>query len=434
MNGADSVLEVVQKYYNGSIVLVLAGIFAIMYFGRTAKEKKAYMIALCICLCLLFNDISYWLIKKIGEEDTYYRFLWIMPCLILCGLLAMEVFEKLQSKYQKIMMIVVCAVVFFLYGSDNVGKFFKLPENIYQIPQRIVDICDIIEADRPEGKSVVVFAEDGVLDGAREYNANINGVVEGDVEYLEIMMDANDSNMMGTLLKVIIKLAKIDYIVVANEDNAFRAAMMSAGCTVVGDTGEYMILNTHLQEIIEIFERFDAHEFPAEIETYYDENVYVGTGGVYEFVYYPDNHIALVDNETGKNTHLLTEDVEYQQVEYDDFIICAINTDDDFIESVTVEKIKQVSVGEKKVILLVTNPIYQEGIVKQEGAMLFGEELTAGETNATELVELVTAEENSIVAVFSCGMVEYSKRMLNENVWQCVCEADNNLGTVIRIK
>ena len=52
------------------------------------------------------------------------------------------------------------------------------------MPQNTVDVCDIIEKDRQEKSPVTVLADNSIMYGIREYNANIQKVMEGDDGYL----------------------------------------------------------------------------------------------------------------------------------------------------------------------------------------------------------------------------------------------------------
>ena len=46
------------------------------------------------------------------------------------------------------------------------------------MPQNTVDVCDIIEKDRQEKSPVTVLADNSIMYGIREYNANIQKVME----------------------------------------------------------------------------------------------------------------------------------------------------------------------------------------------------------------------------------------------------------------
>ena len=67
--------------------------------------------------------------------------------------------------------------------------------------------------------------------------------------------------------------------------------------------------------------------FQSDISTYYDEDVDIPevTEDGREYVYYPDNHVALVDRETQEYTHYFQQDKEFQMVEEKEYILCAVD-------------------------------------------------------------------------------------------------------------
>lgn len=432
MNGAANILEILQRYYEDSIVTVLAVMCIIWYLLRAEKEKRRFVYGALLCLALLLNDAAYFLIQKLGEAETYYRFLWVVPVIVLAAGLLIEAEEKLQNRGKKLLLCMIGMLVLWMYGGNYLERFFKLPENVYQIPQRIIDICDIIDTERTPEESVVVLSEEAALYGVREYNAYILEPVAGDTATLLKMMKSDNSNLSGVFLKATIKAAQLNYIVVNNKYPAFCAALEHSGCTAVGKTEEYTVFNTNLEQALELFKRLDSNSLHTEISIGELEDVDAGLEEAYEFVYYPDNHISYYDEEIQENVHLLNDEAEFQTAAFGELVLCAIDTKSNQISEDTIKQLRQLLSSEKKVLLFLSNPIYQEGIVKTGESVLFGETITEADKHTSELITLIK-ESNTVVSVYACGEA-YSKYLLNDHLLQCVCVTDSSLGAFISVR
>ena len=317
-------------------------------------------------------------------------------------------------------------------------QFFQFPENIYQMPQNMVDVCDIIEKDRQEKSPVTVLADNSIMYGIREYNANIQKVMEGDDGYLWNMLESNNCDVSGFLGKVIISQANIDYIVIPKGNNASAAMLMSAGSSYIGNSQDYAVYRTNYDVIAQtVYDKYYSGAFQSDISTYYDEDVDIPevTDGGREYVYYPDNHVAFVDRETQEYTHYFQQNKEIQMVEENEYILCAVDDSKGTVSKDTLEKMQKITDSGKEIILFLKKPIYQENIQAENRKEMLGENSNHTDAVTEAFIDLIKAENSHIAAVFSMGIGEYNKHMLNDKIWQCICGTeDNNQGTVIRIR
>ncbi len=93
---------------------------------------------------------------------------------------------------------------------------FRLPENIYQMPEDQIQIADLID-EVTDGERVNVYAEDSLLYGIREYNANICLVTEGERGYLYHIITEDDPNASGNLMLEYWSMPKL--IILRSEKN-----------------------------------------------------------------------------------------------------------------------------------------------------------------------------------------------------------------------
>ena len=431
MDGVNRVWKVVQQYNGQSIIPI------IILIGREKKNTN-YLIVYLGVLLLTFNEVTYYLIRKLGEGMTYYRFLWMIPMVIISAYVIMKLFEMIDSRKRKVFAAGICALCFAMTSGISMQQFFQFPENIYQMPQNTVDVCDIIEKDRQEKSPVTVLADNSIMYGIREYNANIQKVMEGDDGYLWNMLESNNCDVSGFLGKVIISQANIDYIVIPKGNNASAAMLMSAGSSYIGNSQDYAVYRTNYDVIAQtVYDKYYSGAFQSDISTYYDEDVDIPevTDGGREYVYYPDNHVAFVDRETQEYTHYFQQNKEIQMVEENEYILCAVDDSKGTVSKDTLEKMQKITDSGKEIILFLKKPIYQENIQAENREEMLGENSNHTDAVTEAFIDLVKAENSHIAAVFSMGIGEYNKHMLNDKIWQCICGTeDNNQGTVIRIR
>ena len=433
MDGVNRVWKVVQQY-NGQSIIPIIILIGILFLVVREKKNTNYLIVYLGVLLLTFNEVTYYLIRKLGEGMTYYRFLWMIPMVIISAYVIMKLFEMIDSRKRKVFAAGICALCFAMTSGISMQQFFQFPENIYQMPQNTVDVCDIIEKDRQEKSPVTVLADNSIMYGIREYNANIQKVMEGDDGYLWNMLESNNCDVSGFLGKVIISQANIDYIVIPKGNNASAAMLMSAGSSYIGNSQDYAVYRTNYDVIAQtVYDKYYSGAFQSDISTYYDEDEV--TDGGREYVYYPDNHVAFVDRETQEYTHYFQQNKEIQMVEENEYILCAVDDSKGTVSKDTMEKMQKITDSGKEIILFLKKPIYQENIQAENREEMLGENSNHTDAVTEAFIDLVKAENSHIAAVFSMGIGEYNKHMLNDKIWQCICGTeDNNQGTVIRIR
>ena len=437
MDGVNRVWKVVQQY-NGQSIIPIIILIGILFLVVREKKNTNYLIVYLGVLLLTFNEVTYYLIRKLGEGMTYYRFLWMIPMVIISAYVIMKLFEMIDSRKRKVFAAGICALCFAMTSGISMQQFFQFPENIYQMPQNTVDVCDIIEKDRQEKSPVTVLADNSIMYGIREYNANIQKVMEGDDGYLWNMLESTNCDVSGFLGKVIISQANIDYIVIPKGNNASAAMLMSAGSSYIGNSQDYAVYRTNYDVIAQtVYDKYYSGAFQSDISTYYDEDVDIPevTDGGREYVYYPDNHVAFVDRETQEYTHYFQQNKEIQMVEENEYILCAVDDSKGTVSKDTLEKMQKITDSGKEIILFLKKPIYQENIQAENREEMLGENSNHTDAVTEAFIDLVKAENSHIAAVFSMGIGEYNKHMLNDKIWQCICGTeDNNQGTVIRIR
>ena len=68
-----------RQQYNGQSIIPIIILIGILFLVVREKKNTNYLIVYLGVLLLTFNEVTYYLIRKLGEGMTYYRFLWMIP-------------------------------------------------------------------------------------------------------------------------------------------------------------------------------------------------------------------------------------------------------------------------------------------------------------------------------------------------------------------
>ena len=101
MDGVNRVWKVVQQY-NGQSIIPIIILIGILFLVVREKKNTNYLIVYLGVLLLTFNEVTYYLIRKLGEGMTYYRFLWMIPRVIISAYVIMKLFETIDSRKRKV--------------------------------------------------------------------------------------------------------------------------------------------------------------------------------------------------------------------------------------------------------------------------------------------------------------------------------------------
>lgn len=164
---------VIFKLYTGLKLLLGLTLFAWIYLLVTEKDKRIRLLfvyaPLIIVVLFLFPLSRKFFVAAGLDGETYYRILWTIPMGMITVLGACRLF----SKYRKIGLVVTSALIILcgkcVYESDYISK----AENLYHIPDTVVEICDLIAPEHPEARVSAVMPTD-LIHFVRQYDARIN--------------------------------------------------------------------------------------------------------------------------------------------------------------------------------------------------------------------------------------------------------------------
>ncbi len=168
----NNVLHLFQEYM-GTGLLVIWFLVAVIYLLFTEKRKHIRILFVYVPIMLLilfFNPFFAAVIYQVAGDEIYYRIIWLMPITVVIAFAVIEVWSR-QQGMKKAAFAIVSAVIVMISGSYIYrNPHFQKAENLYHVPQSVVDICDAIEV---EGREVMAVFPAELLQYVRQYSPRV---------------------------------------------------------------------------------------------------------------------------------------------------------------------------------------------------------------------------------------------------------------------
>ena len=169
---------VALKLYGGNGVLLLMLVAASIYIIATEKDIKKKIVLGCLPLLILagfllpITKIVYVALFDDGS-DTYYRILWLIPMYIVIGYGACKALMRIKRDAVRrgilaVMVLIIAVTGSFVYAN----QYMSVAENLYHIPQNVIDICDVISPEAGQPRVRAAFPSE-LVHFVRQYDTNI---------------------------------------------------------------------------------------------------------------------------------------------------------------------------------------------------------------------------------------------------------------------
>jgi hypothetical protein len=166
---------------NGSIwitfwlLLLISSIYLIVKESDVRKKIIFGVMPFVVVAGFLFPITKKLYVKAFGIENanTYYRILWIIPMYVTIAYAFTKFIASLNSTVKKCVAVGVAVVGIIITGSCvYANEHVFMAENIYHLPQNVIDICDRIKPTEDEGTVRAAFTPELVY-FVRQYDPNI---------------------------------------------------------------------------------------------------------------------------------------------------------------------------------------------------------------------------------------------------------------------
>lgn len=145
-------------------------LLALVYLWFTEKDRRRRIMLLYVPLTVLvlyFNPLFARLMYGVLGDEIYYRILWLLPVTVVIAYAVVSLYGQLigRKRYFFAMLSTILAIVSgsCVYASPH----FSVAQNLYHMPQAVVDICDAIGV---EGREVMAVFPREMLSYVRQYS------------------------------------------------------------------------------------------------------------------------------------------------------------------------------------------------------------------------------------------------------------------------
>ena len=157
-----------------ALLLVASAVYIIVCEKSLKKKILLGILPLLILVGFLLPVTKIVYVAAFDEgSDTYYRVLWLLPMYIVIGYAVCKLIFSFGSKWKQRVALVASLVIIVLSGSlVYLNQYMSPAQNLYHIPQNVIDICDEILPAEGEPRVRAVFPSE-LVHFVRQYSTNI---------------------------------------------------------------------------------------------------------------------------------------------------------------------------------------------------------------------------------------------------------------------
>lgn len=436
----------VNKYFADTVILPVFAIAIMWILRKWNKDRRTAALLVAVASVLvLYNGVTYAVAERFGETNTYYRFFWICPVVIITSMFVVELLFKMDKK-QKLLFSGIMIVGVCFFSSKALVEWTKLPENIYQLDSDVIQIADII-MDLEDGEFTTIVDNGDIKETIRQYDSRI-GFTELGEEDLKYMLSGKNTNYIGYYSILQLWQNNPDYVVLKKDKPVISKLVESIGLQSVAESDNYYIYKVDGKAIGNDIALMDKYEYGQSIYSNLEYIQIEKINDAFEMIYLADfgsddneqiyykalesvkeaqPGCVIVNSQLSQNSDWYVKmqseleqleipcyynDEEIQIIEEKEFVICMINNKEEVTED-TIKKFEEVNANGRPVILVLSV-----------------------ELNYTDkLYKLVTDENSMVAGVLTARKNEYNKCFLEERLLQYATPTDSYTRfNIIRVK
>ena len=166
------------KLFFGNPLMAILLVASAIYIVICEKDRKT-KILIGILPLVVIAGFLFPVTKKVyvaafdDGSDTYYRLLWLIPVYVTIGYALCKLVTSIGSKmWQRVALVVTLAVVVLSGSLVYTNQYMSRAENLYHIPQSVIDVCDVIIPAEGEARVRAVFPSE-MVHFVRQYSTKI---------------------------------------------------------------------------------------------------------------------------------------------------------------------------------------------------------------------------------------------------------------------
>ena len=148
-NGIGYLLKTLGLYTSGTgfFAMYLIAVLFILIKGEK-RDRELFLPQALMLLITVYNPLTAMILEKIFDVSSeYYRLFWIAPVIVLVPYVATLIITREGRGRDNILFAVLITAMFIVGGNYVYAKGYDAAENIYKIPDELIEISEIIHAD-----------------------------------------------------------------------------------------------------------------------------------------------------------------------------------------------------------------------------------------------------------------------------------------------
>lgn len=267
-NGIRYLSECLGLYLGGTAYMVLFAVAALyIIFRGNDEEKEIFLPMTAILLLTVYNPITPVIIDKFFDiSSEYYRFFWITPVIITVPFVISKIIAQFGKKKDRALAIIFVILLLGISGRFVYENGIDLAENIYKIPDELIEISEIIHQDCDKEYPKAFFEYEYNME-IRQYDPKMLLTIDRE-EYIyavnysytdEMILDDETPNnrllaafvrnqdVSPEAINAALEMTGTEYVVLT-KGNPKMMLLQKAGLSLVGDTATHCIYRYSAQE------------------------------------------------------------------------------------------------------------------------------------------------------------------------------------------
>lgn len=212
-------VEIFQKYMGtGLLVILFLAAVVYLFFAEKKQYRRILFVYLpVIVLLLYFNPLFFELFYRAVGSEIYFRMLWLLPITWVLAYTAICLYRKVQEKWKLPVLLGMLVILPFCGKSVYSSPLFTPAENVYHVPDYVVEVCDAIKVD---GREVMAVFPKEFLLYVRQYSGVVcmpygrDGIIyQGNPFYNLMESEVIDVEVLADYAKQ----ARCHYIILSRE-------------------------------------------------------------------------------------------------------------------------------------------------------------------------------------------------------------------------
>lgn len=165
----NDIISLFREFMGTGLIVIWYLICLIYLFVREKRRelRVLFVYVPLILLFLFFNPLFARLVYNAAGEEIYYRILWLLPMTVVIAYTCTCLYGELKAGKREI--FALCAAGLMVVSGSFIysNPYFHRAENLYHVPESVVEICDAI---RVPGREVMAVFPVELIQYVRQYS------------------------------------------------------------------------------------------------------------------------------------------------------------------------------------------------------------------------------------------------------------------------